>query len=238
MIITYTINFLDVRDLICVDDLAEDEDDKYNELGPNGALVFCMEYIADNISELQDAIEGGDDEYFLFDCPGQIELYSHMNVMRTIIDSIRSFGFSIAAVFVLDSQFMIDIDKFIAGSMTALSTLMVLECSAVCVLSKMDLLKDDDRENVEHILETEFSKLLEEIPPSGFSKNHRMLTERIANIMDSYSMVSFIPLNLEDEDSIADLLLQVDNAIQYGEDLDVKDRIPEDVDPDEGTWEE
>lgn len=36
-------------------------------------------------------------------------------------------------------------------------------------------------------------------------------------------MVSFLPLNLCDEDSITSVLIQIDNAIQYGEDLDVRE---------------
>ena len=36
-------------------------------------------------------------------------------------------------------------------------------------------------------------------------------------------MVSFLPLNPCDEDSVTNLLLQIDNAIQYGEDLDVRE---------------
>lgn len=41
-------------------------------------------------------------------------------------------------------------------------------------------------------------------------------------------MVRFVPLNVNDEESIADLLLQIDNVIQYGEDCDIKTR---DFDP-------
>ena len=36
-------------------------------------------------------------------------------------------------------------------------------------------------------------------------------------------MVSFLPLNLADEESIIKLLIEIDNAIQYGEDLDVRE---------------
>jgi len=35
---------IDIRDLITVDDVKEEM-----ELGPNGALVFCLEYLLDNI---------------------------------------------------------------------------------------------------------------------------------------------------------------------------------------------
>ena len=41
--------------------------------------------------------------------------------------------------------------------------------------------------------------------------------------MDDYSLVAFLPLNIKDEDSVSDVLVQVDNAIQYGEDLDVRE---------------
>lgn len=37
-------------------------------------------------------------------------------------------------------------------------------------------------------------------------------------------MVSFIPLNITDEDSIEYVLSSIDNAMQYGEDLEPKVR--------------
>ena len=40
--------------------------------------------------------------------------------------------------------------------------------------------------------------------------------------LDDYSLVSFIPLDLSDEHSIAYLLQHVDGAIQFGEDADVR----------------
>ncbi len=40
--------------------------------------------------------------------------------------------------------------------------------------------------------------------------------------IDDYSLVQFQPLDVIDEDSITNLLLYIDNAIQYGEDLEVK----------------
>lgn len=41
------------------------------ELGPNGALVFCFEYLAKNLHLLQQAMaQWGDSAYILIDCPG------------------------------------------------------------------------------------------------------------------------------------------------------------------------
>ena len=53
------------------------------------------------------------------------------------------------------------------------------------------------------------------------NKHHR-LTEAICSLLDDYSMVSFIPLNITDEDSIDNVLAHIDHTIQYGEDLEVK----------------
>ena len=41
----------------------------------------------------QDALGEEDDDYILFDCPGQIELYTHMNVMRRFVDVLQQWNF-------------------------------------------------------------------------------------------------------------------------------------------------
>jgi len=51
-------------------------------------------------------------------------------------------------------------------------------------------------------------------------------------VLDDYSLVKFLPLNRDDEETITDLMLAIDNNIQFGEDADVKDRYPEEEDPD------
>lgn len=45
--------------------------------------------------------------------------------------------------------------------------------------------------------------------------------------MDDYSLLKFLTLDLTDEGSIDDVLLCIDNAIQYGEDAEVKINYPE-----------
>lgn len=38
--------------------------------------------------------------------------------------------------------------------------------------------------------------------------------------VDDYGLVKFLPLDQSDEESISDVLLQIDLAIQYGEDME------------------
>lgn len=77
---------------------------------------------------------------FFYHLTGQIELYTHMTIMTQIVEQLKQWNFSLCAVFLLDSQFLIDAAKFFSGIMTALSTMVTLELPHVNVLSKVDLL--------------------------------------------------------------------------------------------------
>jgi hypothetical protein len=57
---------------------------------------------------------------------------------------------------------------------------------------------------------------------SKWSEKYCRLTEAIGHLIEDYSLVRFYPLNIKDEENISDLLLMIDNMIQYGEEADVK----------------
>lgn len=73
--------YVDIRELICVEEVMSEY-----KLGPNGALVFCLEFLLENLDWLKEALDDiPEDGYLLFDCPGQIELYSHLDPMPKLI---------------------------------------------------------------------------------------------------------------------------------------------------------
>ena len=75
---------LDIRELVNIDDIM-----KNGELGPNGALVYCMEYLLQNSNWLHDELDQfAEDDYIILDCPGQIELYSHLSIMHDLAKQI------------------------------------------------------------------------------------------------------------------------------------------------------
>ena len=76
---------LDIRELINIDEVM-----KKKKLGPNGALIYCMEYLYDNIEFLTEYFDNkGDNYYYLIDCPGQLELYSHSDIMKKITNYLK-----------------------------------------------------------------------------------------------------------------------------------------------------
>ena len=53
----------------------------------------------------------------------------------------------------------------------------------------------------------------------------RELSKIIKQILDSNSLVTLRELDLNDDDTIRDILLEIDNAIQYGENLEPDDKM-------------
>ncbi|XP_015180199.1 PREDICTED: GPN-loop GTPase 3 [Polistes dominula] len=213
--------FVDIRELIELDDAMEDEQLRY---GPNGGLVFCMEYLIENSTWLEDKLDDVDGDYVIFDCPGQIELYTHMKVMRQLIKMLQKMNFRICGVFIMDSQFMIDGSKFLSGTMAALSVMVNLEIPHVNILSKMDLISKTSKKQLDEYFEPDPYSLLSNMESDPWNKKHHKLTEAIGKLIEDYSLVRFIPLNIKDDESVADIKLTINNIIQYGEDEDVKIR--------------
>lgn len=58
---------IDIMKLITVEDVMENL-----SLGPNGALMYCMEFLETNFDWLLQKIKDSSTNYFLFDCPGNV----------------------------------------------------------------------------------------------------------------------------------------------------------------------
>lgn len=212
---------LDIRDLVTVDDVMDETD-----LGPNGGLVMAMEYLLDHTDWLQEALDSfSDEDYLIIDCPGQIELYTHMTLVRDFIKSLQQLGYNICGVYCIDCTFITDTYKFISASLMALSTMNQMEIPSVNVLTKCDLIKDKNQ--LENLLNTEATDMLVDVP--FYSKKFKNLTEKIAGVLGEFNLVNFIPLDVSDEETISAVMYQVDICIQYGETLEVNAR-DDDVD--------
>ncbi|XP_011876793.1 PREDICTED: GPN-loop GTPase 3 [Vollenhovia emeryi] len=224
---------VDIRDLIHLDDAMEDEELNF---GPNGGLVYCMEYLVENAPEwLEENLSDTDDDYIIFDCPGQIELYTHMTVIRQLITVLQNLNFRVCGIFLIDVQFMIDASKFLSGTLATLSVMINLDIPHISILSKMDMLSKSARKRLEDYTNPDPHSLLADAEQGPWNEKYRKLTESLGEVISSYSLVHFLPLNIKNEESIADIKLTIDNTIQYGEDTDVRTRDFDDQDdePDE-----
>lgn len=204
---SYTPNF-DIRDLVTSEDVMEELD-----LGPNAALIQAIEYLLTESEWMEDIIE--DDTYIIFDCPGQIELYTHLDLMVNFIAKLKSLGCHICSVYTMDAMLMLDVSKYVTSLMIATSVMVRLETPHVTILTKYDLLPNKEDLDVDDYFSFE-----------RFAHSQGHLTEfelAIEELVDEYNMVGMIPLDITDEDTIDNVLTQIDTALQWGEEEEPKD---------------
>ncbi len=79
-----------------------------------------------------------DGDYLIFDCPGQIELYTHMNIMKRFVSQLEAWSFVVCGIYTIDAHFLTDKTKFIAGALTSLSTMVNMEIPHISIITKMD----------------------------------------------------------------------------------------------------
>jgi hypothetical protein len=199
----------DVRDLVNLDQVMEEFG-----YGPNGGLVYCMEYLYQNSDWLQEELDNfGDDEYILLDCPGQIELYSHLPIMHNLANLLVTWGYRVASVYLLDALFVMEPNKFISGCMLSLSCMIHLELPHLNVITKCDMA---DKEQIAQILDKEGANFIAATDNKSPAKLKRF-AQAMSSVIDDYMIVSFVMLDVTDEESIDEVLARVDHAIQYGE---------------------
>ena len=82
---------IDVSSLITLQDVMYE-----HGLGPNGGILYCMEYLAANYDWLEERLmELGTDAYVVFDLPGQVELSTNHDSLKTIVGKITQSGFRV-----------------------------------------------------------------------------------------------------------------------------------------------
>ncbi|KAG0147691.1 hypothetical protein CROQUDRAFT_655904 [Cronartium quercuum f. sp. fusiforme G11] len=222
---------IDIRDLISLEDVMEEL-----EFGPNGGLVYCFEYLLNNLDWLQENLNTYDEDYLVIDCPGQIELYTHFNIMQKIVQVlVGQFDFRLCATYLLESNFISDRPKFFSGVLSATSAMINLQVPHLNLLSKMDLLKSGRAggigqigpKELERYLDPDPDLLVDEVNSKTNAKFHN-LNQAISQLIQDFNMVSFIPLDVTDEDSLGTILSHIDNSMQYGEHEEPKE--PKDMD--------
>lgn len=210
---------IDIRDFITVSSVMEREN-----LGPNGALLFALESISENsLDALVEMIQREClKKYLIFDCPGQVELYTHQNSIAKIIRKLeKDCDARLCSVSLMDSIFLQSPSLYISILLLSLRSMLQLDLPHVNVISKIDMLLSygdlpmrldyyTEVQNLDMLkpyLELESSTLL--------SRNYGRLTEQIADLVQDFNLVNFEVLSIENKKSMIHLLQVIDKAIGY-----------------------
>ncbi|KAI9229028.1 MAG: hypothetical protein DHS80DRAFT_27068 [Piptocephalis tieghemiana] len=204
---------LDVTDLVSLTDVMEE----YG-LGPNGGVIFCMEYLLKNMSWLLEGLDKLKDQYLLIDCPGQVELFTHHHGIKSIVELLGKKDYRLCTVHLVDAHYCTDAAKYISVLLLSLRAMIQIELPHINVLSKVDLLRSYGQLafNLDYYTEVQnlsyLADRLDEDPMAGrFPELNRALCE----LVEDYSLVGYELLNISDKDSVARVAKAVDRANGY-----------------------
>ncbi|KAJ1676041.1 hypothetical protein EV182_000034 [Spiromyces aspiralis] len=207
---------IDIEELITLDDVMQSLD-----LGPNGGMIYCIEFLEKNFKWLEDRMKSYIDQgyYFIFDCPGQVELYTHNPTIRNICHRLQKIPIQLVCVHLVDASYCTDPAKYISVLMVSLCTMMMLELPHINVLSKIDLIKQFGSEldfNLEYYTEVmDLSYLLFHLNQGDSDNKYAKLNEAVCELIEDFNLVGFTTLCIEDKESVANLVKQIDKANGY-----------------------
>lgn len=125
------------------------------ELGPNGGLVYCMEYLNEHAGEwipnMKEAIfrstneEDANQPYILFDLPGQSEVYTHGTAVSDLLQKLtKQLDLRLCVVQLVDATQCRSPPAFLSSTLLGLATMIRLELPTVSILSKTDLILQNE----------------------------------------------------------------------------------------------
>ena len=208
---------VDIRELVRVDEVMQRLD-----VGPNAALIFCMEFLEQNLGWLKEKLDGYRGHTFVLDCPGQVELYTHHRMMRNIVKEMEEqWHFRVCCVHLVDSYMCSEPSNFMSALLVSMSAMMMLELPHVNVLSKIDLVEAYGKLHFNLDFYTEVLDLhyLMEHMETGSGKTgvrrqrYKQLTEALAEMVQDFALVHFVTLDVQSPKLMLKLVQAVDASL-------------------------
>lgn len=132
---------VDIRDWIHLNEIMSEY-----SLGPNGAQIVASDLMAVNSKEWVPVIQGMETDYCLVDTPGQMELFAFRQSSTALVDELgREDGF---LVFLSDPTLARTPNGFVSDTMLCGITQFRFSLPVLNVLSKADLLKEEELEEL------------------------------------------------------------------------------------------
>ncbi|KAF9216613.1 GPN-loop GTPase 2 [Podila verticillata] len=204
---------ISILELISLEDTMENL-----QLGPNGGIIYCMEYLADNMDWLEEKLKACGEDYIVFDCPGQVELYTHNDAMKRILNRLEKIGYRLCCVHLVDSHYCTDAAKYISVLLLSLKTMLQLELPHVNILSKVDLIETYGRLPMSLDFYTnvaDLSFLQYHLNQDPFMARFQQLNQAMCDLIEDFGLVGFETLCIQDKESVTKVIRAIDKAGGY-----------------------
>ncbi|KAF7947801.1 hypothetical protein EAE96_008880 [Botrytis aclada] len=207
---------IDVRNFIKLEDIMEED-----SLGPNGGVLYALEELENNMEWLEEGLAELGEDYVLFDCPGQVELYTHHSSLRNIFFKLQKLGYRLVVLHLSDSYCLTLPSLYISNLILSLRAMLQMDLPHLNVLTKMDKLASYPPLPFNLDFYTEVQDLSHLLPSlqeeSSLMKGSKFegLNKAIVQLVEDFGLVGFETLAVEDKRSMMHLLQVIDRAGGY-----------------------
>ncbi|KAI9675906.1 MAG: hypothetical protein M1829_003144 [Trizodia sp. TS-e1964] len=226
---------LDVRNLLHLDEVMEEEG-----LGPNGGVLYALEELERNVEWLEEGLKGLGEDYVLFDCPGQVELFTHHSALRNVFFRLQKLGYRVCLASIYSPQTFVWLTQsaqlvvlsltdsyvltlpslYISALLLSLRSMLQMDLPHLNVLTKIDNLATYAPLpfNLDYYTEVQdLSYLMPHLTAEQPLRNTRFeaLNNAIIELVEDFGLVGFETLAVEDKASMMKLLQAVDRAGGY-----------------------
>lgn len=202
---------VDIRDWISLKEIMESY-----ELGPNGAQIAAADMLALNTTDIKQSIEAFKTDYVILDTPGQLELFVFREAGKYIVKFLNPKRSIVA--YMLDHALAKTASGFVSQLLLSISTQYRLNEPQFNILSKSDMLNDQEKEMV--LGWSEDPDYLLNALNNEEASVYREMSEGLLNIISSFgNQVKLFPTGIENYEGIDDLYTYIQYQFSGGEDL-------------------
>jgi len=201
---------VDIRDWISLKEIMETY-----ELGPNGAQIAAADMLALNTEDIKKSIESFKSDYIFIDTPGQLELFVFREAGKYIVKFLNPKKTIIG--YLLDPSLAKSASGFVSQLLLSISTNFRIGRPQINILSKADMLTDQELEQVLKWSE-EPERLSSDIMDEKASL-YREMSENLSKLVNDFQNQSKLYPTNKDQKGIEDIYTQIQLQFQGGEDL-------------------
>ena len=180
-----------------------------NNLGPNGAILTCLNLFSTNIDKVISILESKEDlDFVVMDTPGQLEVFSWSASGKLISDSF-SILFPSILIYIIDMPRCSNPNTFSSNMLYALSIMYKMKLPLLIAFNKADIAKDskvtewmDDYESLQAVLKKKDDYM------STFSSSLSLL------LAEFYKTIKFVKVSSKTGEGFDDLIKKCEEIKQ------------------------
>ena len=186
-----------------------------NNLGPNGAILTCLNLFSTNIDKVISILESKKDlDFVVMDTPGQLEVFSWSASGKLISDSF-SLIFPSILIYIIDLPRCSNPNTFSSNMLYALSIMYKMKLPLLIAFNKADIAKDtkviewmDDYESLQNVLKKQDDYM------STFSSSLSLL------LAEFYKTIKYVKVSAKTGEGFNELIKKCEEIkIKYKEEM-------------------